>query len=498
MGRFAKFGFVLTILAAPIAAAEPTSTAAARKLDGLVKGASGVRVDDAIFFRRTWIDLSGRIPAPEDIREFLKDPDPNKRQKLVDRMLAGDEFGQHWSRILVAMLIGARPIRQEEYDGRTFREFLQEQLAADRPYDETVREMITVTGSMDTLGASNFLLHFDADPEKLSGGIGKAFLGISLQCAQCHDHPHARWKQEEFRGLAAFFGKTRRFENGDDDDYRYAIMDIRKGEFRVPDMNAKPNEDGERPKKNVAAKFLDAKAPSGSRREALAQWLTAPQNPYFARHFVNQTWKRIFSKPMLDDLDDVGAETSESPALDLLAKDFVASRYSVKTLLRTIVLSETYQLAIGAKAIGSDGRFIAFPARPLDADELFRSVVQATGYSGYSDDQDDSVDDDDAYTDPPVEAFTERALSTQRLLILLNSDQIKEATQSGARIVRALHGRKASPQHVERILLSTVSRLPSDDEAKRFAKLLKETKGSAGLEDVFWIALNSAEFNTNH
>jgi hypothetical protein len=477
--------------------------------------------DDATFLRRVSLDLTGRTPTARQVRHFLASQAPDKRAKLVDELLDGDAFAEHWGRTWAERLLGQRPFKQDRYDGLVLAEYLRGAVKANRPYRAVVRELITAEGLSDASGPANFLLRYEGKPTDLTGAVAKNFLGVSLQCAQCHDHPSQKWKKDEFWGLAAYFARVRLYEaNAEDAEGLTGIAEARRGELMLPDSEAEPDEDGNVPKKAVRPQ-LPGGAPDvsvpGKRRHTLAAWVTADANPYFASHAVNQVWAHFFGDglmPALDGLDKPG-DARPREALHLMADDFRAAGYDLRRLVRTIVLSRPYQLG-SATAKGSDDKadlqvraFARFPVRPLALDPLYRSVVRATGYHGdeQGEEQDEPAEqpernppgeDDPPAMDPAVDLLGERALTVQRSLTLLNGDYIHQAVRAGVRQVRSVHGGRPTPAHVEELFLATLSRRPMPEETSAMLRLAQTGEGPHGLEDVLWAFLNSAEFTTNH
>jgi hypothetical protein len=477
--------------------------------------ASAQPADDAAFLRRTWLDLAGRVPPADQVRNFLADRDPAKRVRLVDRLLAGPEFADHWASAWTQQLTaGRRPIRQDKYDGRVLQEYLRDALTANKSYRDVVVDLITGDGVMDASGPANFLLRYEAKPTDLTGAVAKQFLGVTLQCAQCHDHPFAKWKKDDFWGVASFFGRVRmaEFANDETGENFTTLVEVRRGELMLPDPTAKPGDDGTVPKKAVPLRLPDGQTPkvTAKRRQVLAAWVTADNNPYFARHAANWLWSELIGTPLVKTLDKVAQDPGPHPELlNLLASDFAAGGYDLKRLVRGIVLSRAYQLAAEApvpadeQAADQEARrlqhFARFATRPLSVDQLYRSIVQATGHPAAAPPEpgpDGTVEDDGA--DHPVDALTERALSMQRTLALMNGPYVQEAIQAGAQALVQAHGEQAGPAHVEALFLAALSRRPTAAEAEAMLKLVQSGEGAQGLEDALWVVLNSAEFNSNH
>jgi hypothetical protein len=512
----------LAFLGAVAVAAPAAPDVPVRKLDAALQEhwkAAGVApaaaADDAAFVRRVYLDLTGAVPSAEQVQAFLADKAPDKRAELVDQLLAGDEFAAHWGRVWAQRLTGGkRPVKQDRYDGGVLAEYLRDQLKAGTPYKAVVNDLITGEGVEDASGPADFLLRYEAKPTDLAGATFKNFLGVSLQCAQCHNHPFTQWKKDDFWGVAAFYGRLRLVENDDNNEGITAVIETRRGDLKVPDPEGKPDDQGNPAMKVVKPRLPGAPAGAlypGKRRAALAAWVTADDNPYFASHAVNWSWAQLFGTGLMPAVDGVD-KGAANKLTDLLAADFKANGYDLKRLVRTIVLSRAYQLtsevnladAKAAEAADAQLRaFARFLVRPLSADQLYDSVVKATGYKG--DEGDPPMPPPEPDEDPlpypgdrPVEQLGERAQTVQRALVLLNGAYVNQASQAGAQALLGGEERKPTAQDVEKVFLSTLSRRPTPAEGKAMQELLQAGDGPAGLQDVIWAVLNSAEFNTNH
>ncbi len=529
----------LTLTAAPAAPAD-----AVKQLDAALQQhwkAAGVApvgpADAAAFLRRIWLDLAGVTPPGADVQAFLADRDPNKRTKLIDKLLDSDEFADHWAAVWAQQLLGGRrPIKDDKYDGRVLRQYLRDAIRNGVSYKTVATDLITGEGPGDSSGPANFLLRYEARPTDLVGAVFKNFQGVSLQCAQCHDHPFTQWKKDDFWGAAAYFGRVRLVESGDGDDYIAAIVETRRGDLKVPDPMAKPKEDGTQPMKIVKPRLPGAApsplplSPGGrgvggegvpTRRAVLAAWITADDNPYFATRAVNDAWTRLFGAGLMPPVDGVdrGGAGDLGETVNVLAADFKASNYDIKKLVRTIVSSRAYQLASGDATAARDDKaaetadlqvrhFARFRVRPLSVDQLYASVVRATGYKGDPPpdpntpaplpEADLDVPLPDDTSDRPVDVLGERGQTVQRALALMNGDYVHQAVQEGAKLQLKGADRAPTAADVERLFLATLSRRPTRDEANAMQALLKGGEGAEGLEDVLWAVFNSAEFNSNH
>lgn len=479
--------------------------------------------DDATMLRRLWLDLAGRVPPAVRAREYLENRDEGKRTRLIETLLDSPEFAEHWGRSWAERLTGRRPIKQEKYDARVLQSFLGTSFAARKPYAQLVREILTGEGMSDASGPANFLLRYEAKPIDLAGAVSKQFLGVTLQCAQCHDHPFARWKQDDFWGIAAFFGRTRMLEANDENgNYLTAILEARRGELMIPDAKAKPDDQGNTPMKKVLPRLPESTAVSSltNRRRTLADWITADTNPYFARHGVNRVWGQLFGTPLVKNLERETAdeEGQHSEVLRLLTDEFKKNGQDIKGLIRTIVTSRAYQLSAGSSPPTSATDVVAehrlrqirnlarFPIRPLSVDQLHASITQATGYEGNDEagvpnvpptDEDDDDDMPDM-GDVPVTLLGERALTVQRSLAMLQSEYVEKAVQAGTRAAIAANGNRSDATLVDWLFHALLARRPNVEETRTMLQLLKEGKGQRGIQDGFWVLLNTVEFSTNH
>lgn len=517
--------------------------------------------DDATFLRRVWLDLAGRVPPFADADKLAKSDKPLDRAALVEKLLDSPEFSAYWSRMWAEYLLGQRPFDQPEFSGRKLQQFLRESLKANRHYDQIAADLISAEGAMDESGAVNFLLRYNAEPTPLAGAVGQKFLGLTLHCAECHDHPHAAWKQSDFWGLSAFFARLRRMNptNPQQNEQFSAVLERPRGELLVIDKKGKPDDQGNFPTRTVMPQFPGAarREIAPARREALTAWITSPDNPYFARHFVNQIWRRLIGTPLVQTFDppspnankdgspsrpsDSARDKLNAAVLEHLRADFVASGFDTRRLITVIMLSDTYQRAVGdgredvsreskapaepfaAKGSSSkrDGSAGASPsrtttvpesqrlreqelfargrARPLSADQIHLSIGQAFGF--FLDDNDHrlaQLTDEEFTYDVPVNSFGSEPQSLGRSLALFNGDHVRSAVDVAAQSLLRIHGDAAGPTHIQRLFLCLLSRPPTPDELDAMLDLTGDDIPQRGLEDAAWLILNSAEFQTNH
>src|SRR5262249_27074444 len=332
--------------------------------------------DDATFLRRVSLDLTGRLPSLERVRAFLGDARPSrvKRAKAIDTLIGSPEYVDHWTVKWGDLLQCSRKYLGEK-GAYQFQEWIHDAIASNRPYDALVRELITARGSSyDNPAANYFRVAGGAKPamEKTT----QVFLGVRMVCAQCHDHPFERWTRTQYYQMSAFFaavGVRAGYEVGEE-----IVFDQRL------DYEMKHPKDGRVVKPAFMVASSAASIPDGpERRDALADWLTSKDNPYFARAMANRMWSYFLGKGIIDPVDDIRASNPPSnPALqDALTKDFVAHGFDLRHLMRTIVSSRAYQASIATNEWNAADRdnFSHATPRRLTAEELMDAVASAAG-----------------------------------------------------------------------------------------------------------------------
>ena len=454
---------------------------------------------DEEFLRRATLDLAGVVPTVEEARAGAKD-----RVALIDRLLASPEFDAWWARFLLELTTERRAARYDSHNGRALFEWLVARMKERTPYDRMVRSLILAKGTANEEGETNFLLRYQVKPSDITGAVGRAFLGVRLQCAQCHDHPFDKYTQDDFWGAAAYFARTKR-TYVDGDDGNMGVVDIKKGVMRMPGAKDE-EEDEEAPveerRKVVPPRWLSGKAAERgvAMREQLAALVTSPEeSPTFARAIVNRVWARMMGRGIVEPLDGFGrrAKPSRPELLEALAARFVADGYDLRKLVRVIATSKAYGRS--AKAAG---------VRALSVDQLAASVVRATGYGQDEDGtggeepegmmEEDEEEGDYADYGPP-EIWPSAPRTMRRALAQLNGGYTHDMVEQGARFIMKQLGKPVAMKHVEHVYLALLSRRPAAAEAESLAAHLKESPfGRAALEDILWAVLNSVEFNTNH
>ena len=469
--------------------------------------------DDATFLRRVTVDLCGRLPTPAEARAFLADRSPDKRARLVDRLLDSPDypayFAMKWGSILRnSNLAGA------DRAAYAFHNWIKDMIARNRPYDEFVRGVVAASGEWQDAPAVNwYWQNRDDQLHQTTADVAQVFLGIRLQCAKCHHHPYERWGQGDYYGLAGFFARLGRKSFGEPPPY-YPAANVTTGE-RNPLTGRAPE-----PKypDGSEAKF----APEDDPRHALVDWMARPDNPFFAKALVNRLWGHFFGRGIVSEVDDLRDSNppSNPELLDALARDFVKSKFDVKHVLRVILTSRVYQLSAGPTEHNRTDRqnFARYYARRMPAEVFHDAVNQACGTKGGFSGMGlgaravdlphenfgsyflDVFDRPKRVTVCECERSTGATLA--QVLLLANSEEIEnKIADGGGRVAKLWKENKPPAGLVEELFLAAYGRPPSDTERKRaLAHLATAAKGreQQAAEDVLWAILNSKEFMFNH
>jgi uncharacterized protein DUF1549/uncharacterized protein DUF1553 len=488
--------------------------------------------DDSEFLRRVYLDLAGRIPRNNEVREFLADNSPDKRVRKVADLLESPHYVNHMSRVYRALLIPQNNDPQVQALAPAMEAWLRKHFLANTPWDEMVRELITINvvqnpamqqppGAVPGLGGNTGVAFYQANqlkPENLAAASSRLFLGVRLECAQCHDSKFDKWTRRQFWEYAAFFsgiGPQQPANPGDDQDLTQATDAAHRHSIKMPNKDDL-----------IEAKFLDGKQPKWNddvaTREVLAKWMTSPDNPYFAKAAANRIWAHLFGIGIVDPADDMRETNppSHPELLDVLAKAFVDNHYDIKFMIKAITASKTYQRTSALDGPADDPRlFTRMSAKGLTAEQLYDSLAVATGFN------DDNGDDPNAFVNPfggggtraeflarfsnNADKRTETTTSILQALALMNGRLTSDVTTSvlEAKQNHTLGSVCDSPfmdtrQKLDALYVSALGRPMRADEAERMVKYV-EKGGPSGdqnkaLADVFWVLLNSSEFIFNH
>jgi hypothetical protein len=463
--------------------------------------------DDATFLRRVFLDTIGTLPTEAEARTFLADKRTDKRARLIDRLLDSPEYADYWAMRWSDLLRVDRDAITPA-GAVAITRWLRKQFADNRPYDEMVRAILTARGNIADEGPAAIYKALTT-PEEMSRSFSQLFLGVRIQCAQCHHHPSERWGQEDYYALAGFFtGIGRKSLPGGTE----SIFAQKGAELNHP-----------RTHKPVPARALGASVADFSgttdRRMILAKWMTAPDNPFFARAIANRLWAHYFGRGLVEPLDDLRATNpaTNEPLLDALAKHLRDSKYDLKKCTRTLLNSRLYQLAGPTKAnAGDEQNFSHARPRAIPAEVLLDAICQATGvpekFSGWPEGYRAIQVWDNRMPSyffrifgRPVRASVcecERSNepSIAQALHLMNSEEIMSKVRSRRGIARRLARSSKTPREViDSLYLGTLSRYPGDKEKALMLKVFADAdERQEAVEDVLWALLNTRGFVYNH
>ena len=499
--------------------------------------------DDAEFLRRACLDLTGRIPTWDRAAAFLDGRDPDKRARLIDELLASPDFGRHVAEVWKPLLAPSDPAAGKYLPDR-FSPWLAQELNRNVGWHKVAAALVGHTGDVKDRPSSEFLMrHGEGNQPKadrLAAGVGTAFLGVQVQCAECHDHPFAPWTQDDFWGIAAFFGKVRNtgikgapFVLTEDPDPK--PLDVKNGGVERPAWKSGgaiviPGTGGNKGAGRVVpAKVLGGRPETlddaGPFRPAFVEWLTARDNPYFARAFVNRTWAQLFGRGLVHPVDNMHENNPAShPALlEALAREFVESEFDIKHLFRCVCASRAYQRS-SRPMPGNEADAVLLSkmaVKPISPEALYDSVsvvftpiksfAPAGKPAGTKPDAGKPMkpagDKPAAGPGDPRDAFVrhfrgqggadpgELAHGIPQFLRRMNG----ELFNAPAPIVGRLVAEGAPPDRaVETLFLAALARRPTPEEQALMAKYVAGRPTAAdGYTGVLWVLLNSGEFVLN-
>jgi len=475
-----------------------------RKLRILPSGTCG----DEVFLRRVTLDITGTLPTEEEYQQFMADTAPDKRAKVVDRLLERKEFSEIWAMKWAELLMIRSTNRVSYKSAYLYANWLTTQISNNVPLDQMVRELLSASGGTFKNPATNF---YQVEPStlKLAENVAQVFMGIRTQCAQCHNHPFDRWTMDDYYSFAAFFAQIGR-KTGE--DYRETIVfNSGGGEVKHPVGG-----------RVMAPKFLGGPVPDvkgKDRRKVLADWLASPANPYFATSVANRVWAHFFGVGIVEPIDDIRVSNPASnPELfEALGTKLTEYKYDFKQLVRDICNSNTYQRTTERNESNQQDElnFAHSRLRRIKAENLLDCISQVTetkdkfrglpvgaratqiadgGTSTYflstfGRAPRTTVCACDAKTDPTL----------SQALHLINGATINRKITQGGLVKRMLDQGRAPEQGIESLYIRCLSRKPTAEEQQKLAQTVAAAPDTRqGLEDVFWALLNSREFLFNH
>jgi hypothetical protein len=467
------------------------------------------KADDAEFLRRVYLDLVGRIPPAEKVVAFLDSKEPDKRAKAVEELLADPRYGRWLAENWVNAMI-PRQSNNRFLKSGPLQEWLAENFNKNRPWDKTVTELLTATGTQAENAAVTYFVGNNT-VDKMTDSVTKLFLGVRLECAQCHNHPFTDYKRAEYWGMAQFFMKVRLAPN----PKAAAKKGIAPG---IIESNAKRKKKDALPDsaQRVPARFLQGASPkldpSAPYRPVLAKWLASADNPFFARAMVNKMWGHLFGRGLVNPVDDMHKDNAPShpELLAALTEQFKRHDFDVKYLVRAIVNSETYQRS--SRAAGNNKAdvelFSHAAVRALSPEQLYDSLTSVVGTPKFGAKKAFKAKAGKKGPVGPRAQFVnffyveggdplEYQGGIPQALRLMNSGLLNNTGQVVNQAVS--RGGNSPPRVVEELYLAILSRRPTGEELeRRLAYVRRQPSLQAGYGDLAWALLNCSEFALNH
>ncbi len=461
--------------------------------------------DDTEFLRRAYLDLTGSIPRVADARRFRADQRADKRARLIDELLASPSHANHLANIWRSIMLPGGVNLEQITSVVGVQNWLRQRFVENLRYDNLVSELLVATAG-DDAGPALYYTSLELAPEKLASSTARIFLGLQIECAECHDHPFDKWKQPDFWGYASFFAQLQRPENNPGMQAR--LIDLETGDVKIPNTE-----------EIVPPKFPSGGAPStdelGSRRMKLAIWMASRDNPYLARAAVNRAWSILFGRGLVEPVDDLGPHNpaSHPELLNELTEYFIATGFDLRELLRTLAMTKTYQRTSRwtSAAVPSEA-YAHMPVKSLTADQLYDSLNRVLVRRGQG--QMPGLNVRSPLLDPQRQQFLTKMQVQGRspldyqagvlqALTLINGADLTEATtaERGPLLLALDAPLFDAGERLETMFLATVTRPPTSSERELFLKHIASRspseKGKA-WSDVLWALLNTAEFATNH
>jgi hypothetical protein len=486
---------------------------------------------DAEFLRRAHLDTIGVLPTPSEVRAFLADTKPDKRNRLIDSLLDRPEFVDHWA-LFLGDLLQNRKERDHDVRGtkgvRGFHAWLHKQVKANRPWDQLARDVLLAKGKCTEQPAVGYyIVTIGEQPSERSAvidSVAQAFLGTRIGCARCHNHPLERYTQDDFYHFAGFFSRVRLERK--DPKQGPTILWVAGTKEREPNLAkspigvTQPRTGAFLPPRPLDRATLPPPKPGDDPRVALVDWMTSPKNEYFSGAMVNRLWKHFLGVGLVEPVDDLRASNPPSnPALwSALNKEFVRAKFDLKHVMRLILQSRTYQLASTTRGNNSrDTRFYShYFARRLPAEVLLDALSAATGvpdqFAGYPVGLRAGQ-----LPDPGLRSYfltlfgrSERVtacacersgdVTMPQLLHLQNGESVIVKIRSPeGRLAKLLNDKKSDGEVIEELFLATLSRLPTEANKSAIRKSLAAgDRREEVFRDLFWALVNAKEFAFNH
>ncbi len=490
------------------------------------------RCDDSTFIRRAFLDTIGVLPTVEEVQEFIASDVPDKRDQLIDALLIRDEFVDYWTYLWSdVLLVNGNRLRPEAV--KAYYQWLRKNIEENRPWDAVVRDIVTSQGSSYENGATNFYaLH--QTPEDMAENVSQAFLGLSIGCAKCHNHPLEKWTNDQYYAMANMFSRVRAKGWGGDprngDGLRTLFL-ASSGELDQP-LTGKPQ-----PPTPLDGEPMAFDDPS-DRRVHLANWLTAPENPYFSRSVANRIWANFMGRGLVENVDDmrVSNPPTNEPLLAAMADFIIEQQYDLKKLMRLILQSETYQRSSQPiEGNFADDRFYSrYYPRRLMAEVLLDAVSQVsevpTAFTlithGPADTRETKAYPlgtralqlyDSAVVSQFLSTFgrnnrdivceCERSNKPSMIQVLniangtTINEKLKDENSCVSKAMTLENSTESIMKTINEAYLKTFSRLPSNEEFENVLQVLTnvdEVSRREAIEDLYWSLMSSREFLFQH
>ena len=464
---------------------------------------------DEEFLRRAFLDATGRLPYIEESQAFLADQNPNKRDQLIDTLVDSDDFASYWT-LITGDVLRSNTKKLNATGVQKFRLWLYESIRNDKPINEMARELLTASGSAYKNPAANYW-RASQDPQDATETTAQLFLGIRIQCAKCHNHPFERWTQDNYYGIGAAFARIGRKPGAEADET--VVFVSKSGEVTQPRT-------GKQMKPHLLLKG-DVDVPADrDRREVFAEWLTAPDNPFFARASVNRIWGQLLGRGIVEPVDDFRDSNppSNAPLLDALASEFVKNGFSRKWAVRTIMKSRTYQLSSRKNNFnGNDEIYFSHAnTRLLSAEQLLDAICLVTNVPEKFPGAPVGMRAVEL-TEPPADHYflkifgqPQREMACQcersnesnlsQALQMINGPVVHDKLRDAAgRIAQMVTANRPDDEIIHTLYLAALCRQPVAAELDAAKKhLAASSDRRLAMEDIGWALLNSKEFLFQH
>lgn len=496
------------------------------------------QADDVSWLRRIYLDVIGELPTPEEITAFGLDASPDKREQVVERLLADERYGRNWGRYWRDVILFRRTDERALLAAESVASYLAEQFNQGASWEQIAQDFVTAKGELADDGRTALIASQWGEVPETAAEVSRVLMGVQIQCAQCHDHKTDRWKRDEFHQLAAFFprigirriieedGKRRGFVLYSKDDNlkkKPKVVNVKLAkriEHYMPDLED-PSADGTlmQPVFFLSGQQLEPGLSDAERRQQLADWITSSENPWFARAFVNRIWSEMVGEGFYEPVDDIGPDKdcTAPKTLEFLSQQFIEHDYDLKWLVRAIAATEVYGRESRQRRTPSGAPFVAACPQPLRADQIFNNLSNALELADRGDKAAAGVTPEQVaarargsargqflakFGYDPSNPRDEHASSIDQALALMNTPAIAQALSARGQgkptptlLARLLDEYEDDQTVIEELYLRCLAREPSDREIATCRDYVKEVGNrTEAFEDILWSLVNSTEF----